>query len=291
MTTHENVSRLARVMLTSSMMVVACGVTEDLGSRHDAGTGADADASASDAPSGDASPGDAASGDAIVDVDGGSWSPKMLPGLSLWLDDTVGIVMDPAKPGRVKRWLDQSGKGNNADGEGGDGVTMSPSLDPSAINAKDAVVCDLQTILRIPSNPSLQFGTGDFGIIMVMKLDSLNGGTLSLYHKTAIELRALTTAEVQFQAFSELIAIAKVPTDKFQIFVARGKALELRAGAKQQAGGTSTADLSGDNTPVTLCQGNISTKPAIAEVIVVKGNVSDADLATTTSYLKTKFGL
>lgn len=279
------------------MLLGACsGSTKDVGPRPDPGPSGDAGSDgATDPESGAPSDGGTDAAPDVLDGgdggDAGAWTPKKLAGLSVWLDDTVGIVKDPAKAGRIKRWLDQSGNGNDANGEGGDGITMSPALDPSAIAGKDAVVCDLQTILRIPSTPSVQFGTSDFAILMVAKLGALGGSGITLYHKTDIQLLVLSTAELRMQASSELLSIPLVPTDKFLIFSARGKALDLRAGSASTTGATSTADLSGGNVAVTLCQGTISTTPSIAEVIVVKGTVNDADLALTTGYLKKKFGL
>lgn len=249
----------------------------------DGGTLTDA---ASDAPPPDGGPGDAGG-------DAGTWTPKRLNGLSLWLDDGVGIVKDPAAAGRVKRWLDQSGLANHADAAGGDGVTSTPKLSPSALGAGlDAVECDAQTYLSIPSTPSLRFGTGDFGIVMVAKAVALG----TLYSKVSPEglslnLTAESTLQLQAVGVGGGIALlAGAPTSTFALFVARGSALRLRFNSTTVTGATSTADLSGANAPVILCQSSITQKIAIAEVIAVKGTLTDAELLKTVTYLNTKFG-
>jgi hypothetical protein len=276
--------------------VAACTASEDLGSNPDGGIGSDGGDSGgpSTTDGGDASnPAEDGGADASDAGDAGSWKPTQLAGLSLWLDDTAGVVMDPLKAGRVKRWLDQSGQNNNAESAGGDGVTSTPALDPAAVGGKDAIACDLQTYLTIPSVSSLAFGTGDFGIVIVAKVTALS----SLFTKLTPEGLSLT---VTSESTLRLDAVGTgggfallpgVPTDKFTYFVARGKELRVQAGANSASGATSTADISGDNAPVTLCQSSITKKVSLAEVIAVKGTLSDADLAKTLSYVKAKFGL
>ena len=221
--------------------------------------------------------------------DGGAWTPAQLSGLSLWLDDTVGVVIDPVHAGRIKRWLDQSGKGNNAEGTGGDGVTMSPTLDPAALGGKDVIACDLQTILTVPSVDSLKFGTGDFGIVMVAKV----AASSTLYAKDSLFLQVTAGRDLRLDTNTSgaYAVLADTPVDKFEYFVARGAAIRVQSDGKTATGATVTTEATNGNGPLTLCQSSISTTVSLAEVIVVKGTLSDADLTKTLGYLTTKFGL
>ena len=298
---------LLAAALGAAMVVFACGGTDSgaIGS-----PGGDSDASGADGTAGgggDAANDAATSGDAANDapgeaaVDAGPFHPGKLPGLSLWLDDTVGVVMNPLAAGRVKRWLDQSGLGNNAEAAGGDGVISTPALDPAAVNGKDAILCDSQTYFTIPSVSSLQFGTGDWGIVMVAKVSVQAGaaGSAPLYQKVAPNGVALTvTGEGSLRLDAQgptgtgggSALLAGAPSSAFQLFAARGRALEVSTLLGTATGPTTTADVSGDNAPVTFCRAG--TDPSsVAEVIVVKGKLSDVNLAKTKQYLKKKFGL
>ncbi len=250
---------------------------------EDAASGA-LDGGGSDAGGSDAGGSDAGTSDA------GAWTPKQLPGLSLWLDNSVGVVVDPATPGRVARWLDQSGLDNTAEAGGGDGVIKMPALAPG-VAGKNAVVCDRQTYLSVANAPSLQFGTGDFGIVVVGKAAPL----ASLFSKaSALTLDVTAEATMRLRttgAGGGLVLLAGTPTDAFTITVARGAALGLRVGAASSIGPVSTADVSAGTAPVMLCRGGLASYISLAEVIVVKGPLGDADLIKTTAYLKAKFGL
>ena len=276
--------------------VVACGGngatvpppgTDPIDGAPGTGSGPE-DAAASGALDGggasDAGGSDAGSSDA------GAWTPKQLPGLSLWLDDTVGVVVDPATPGRVARWLDQSGLDNTAEAGGGDGVTKMPALAPG-VAGQNAIVCDRQTYLSVANAPSLQFGTGDFGIVVVGKAAPL----ASLFSKaSALTLDVTAEATMRLRttgAGGGLVVLAGTPTNTFSITVARGAALGLRVGAASSIGPVSTADVSAGTAPVVLCRGGLASYISLAEVIVVKGPLGDADLIKTTAYLKAKFGL
>ncbi len=102
----------------------------------DAGTSTDSGSDVSSTTDGPSSDG---SGDANPDSQG-SWTPASLPGLSLWLNDDVGLVQDSQKPGYIKHWLDQSGNANDANG-GCNGTCPEPGYDQAAIHGHDAIIC------------------------------------------------------------------------------------------------------------------------------------------------------
>src|SRR5204862_5624443 len=67
------------------------------------------------------------------------------------------------------------------------------------------------------------------------------------------------------------------PLDSFQIYVARGSQLEVQAGGKKATGPKTTIDVN-DEAPVYVCRGSGAAFTSIAELIVVKGVLSDADI-------------
>ena len=85
-------------------LIAACTSSEDLGSRPDGGTASaddGRDAAGPSAESGnDGAVTDGTTGtDANASMDAAAWTPKLLPGLSLWLDDTIGVVKErPNRP-------------------------------------------------------------------------------------------------------------------------------------------------------------------------------------------------
>lgn len=272
----------------------ACTSEEDLGSRPDGGAPADgglasdgmADSSPAindGAPAADA-PMDAPPGD-------GGWTPKDLPGLELWLDDKVGIVPNPANAGSVRRWLDQSGKGHNATAEIGGGDE--PSLDPAALNGLDVIRCVNQTAMTVDDAPGFHFGTGDFGIVVVAQYTASAASNALLYQKTDVVLDLSGSQQLRLSISGTgggFVALANIAPSTFHILSARGSQLQLRGGGNVANGPKSTADLQ-SNAFLRICGSNNVSSLGMAEMLVVKGTLSDADLAKTEAYLKAKFGL
>ncbi len=75
----------------------------------------------------------------------------------------------------------------------------------------------------------------------------------------------------------------------FALYIARGKKMEVRAGGKTGTGPTTTIDVN-DTNPAFICRGTTDNPAAIAELMVVKGTLSDADIAQATKYVKNKYG-
>ncbi len=230
----------------------------------------------------------------------GPWSPAMLPGLVVWLDDTKGVVQSTTVSGAVARWLDQSGTGNDAtpvNTQGAAGFNF--TIDPAVVNGHDAIVCPGNgTYLQISDGSTVEFGTGDFGIVAVAKFAAPeyvwekvdpNGGGPGL---------ALGFQSGNYQLSSEPganVVLAAAHLDAFHIVAGRGAQFYLAADGLTATGPASTSDLSYPNGHVALCfQSGASPTGAtneLAELIVVKGTLSDADLARTVAYLGVKFKL
>ena len=260
--------------------VVDTGSVVDIGS--DSGVGVDSMSPPTDSGTATDSP----------PSDGGPWSPADLPGLVVWLDDTRGVVADPAVPGGVARWLDQSGHGNDAN------PSSTPSgftIDPAVINGHDALKCPGGgSGLDIADGPDLRFGTGDFGIVMVARFESdanfiekinpIGGGAgWSLNVNTGVY--RLDTPDGS-------AVVAATSTTKFHIIAGRGAALRIQADTSTGSGPTNTANLDFVYGTTRICfGGTIAMLYEVAEVIVVKGSLSDSDLSNATTYLKTKFKL
>jgi hypothetical protein len=148
-------------------------VSNDAGAVMDA-TGADVEVATNDA------------GDAGVDA---GWSPGSLPGLALWLDahkgvglSDAGVASDAGDAGEPLVWLDQSGHGNNATGVG------STAVHATALDGQPAVHFNGTTdYLLVPDSPTLQWGTGDFVLAIVVQHSTpADGGTTpygTLYSK------------------------------------------------------------------------------------------------------------
>ena len=89
---------------------------------------------------------------------------------------SLGVIPDPAITGGVKRWLDQSGNGNDATALCLNLCPQAPKIDPAGVNAKDAMAMDLGTGFTIDDAATLQWGTGDWGIVMVARPSNNLGG-------------------------------------------------------------------------------------------------------------------
>jgi hypothetical protein len=222
---------------------------------------------------------------------GSEWTPAQLPGLVLWLDDTYGMVLDPQHPGTLIHWLDRSGRHNDATLSGVyyavNGTTAFAyagyGLDPGILNGLNAVSCPNEgyeygtPTFTVPSTGDFDFGTGDFGVVMVTQ----NVGTP--WSSTGLVLNGGgNTLVVEGQS----VTVSSPPPARFNYVVARGAALSLDVNGATATGPTNTQGIPASN--VSLCPGSGGD---IAEVIAVKGSLSDTDVANVTTYVKSKFGL
>jgi len=215
--------------------------------------------------------------------DGGTFSVKALPGLVLWLDTSAGVVQDPVKPGTVKRWLDQSGNGNDAVVQCVNACSV--SIDPQALNGHDVLVNDNWGYFTIADSPTTRWGTSDWAILMVIKP---SGGTNAAIWDRVIRITE-TDNDFRLSVLPDSLTVTWPTLTKFNILAARGTQLELRAGGSTATGPKSTTDVSGGPGVDTglLHVGYFN----VAEVIAIKGTLTDADLAKTTAYLKNKYKL
>jgi hypothetical protein len=202
-------------------------------------------------------------------------------------------VADPQHAGAIARWLDQSPNGNDATPTNGDIVLIHPAV----INGHDAIECPANgNYLAVKDSASLDWGTGDFGLIAVArfggpayaweKIDPNGGGPGVAFGETNGGYTVYTPGA------SAVLAAGNV--NSFHILAGRGARLRLEADGLTATGPTSTQDISfpGSANAVCLLTGaSSSTSTELAELILVKGALSDADLASAVAYLKNKFKL
>jgi hypothetical protein len=277
-----------------------CGMTVSSGMSTSSGSGgAAASSTTSTGPTSAASSTSSASSSSSgTGGAGGNWTPKALPGLALWLDSDQGIVQQPNKPGYLLRWLDSSGNGNKAELYQ---ATQNPlmALDPAVLNGHTAIRC-VYNGLNIGHGPSLEWGSGDFAIGIVAKGDFNQGATMRWWWKDAQQGAALG---VEFDAAKNYVFTAgakKIPlapqndpsVTEFHIMIARGNTMGFRlddvSGAGSAAG---NVDNTGADVGVCLAGTPGANEFELAEVVAVKGALSDADASKLHSYWKTKFGL
>lgn len=226
-------------------------------------------------------------------TDGGPWTPKSFGGLALWLDTSVGVVADLQQTGYVKRWLDQSGNGNNAEKVDNNGTGL--AVDPQAINGHDVIVCGYQTHFEVADSASVQFGTGGFLVAAVLKY---GGNTASTIYPVIQKNQTLqlwmpiqNEQALKFGAGSKTLS-ASFTTPKWTTVIAQST-MSLEFDGVTSTGPAATEDVSAPGWPVFLCgtQGTTTPKVEFAEIIMVKGTAKPADVVALKAYFKTKYGL
>ncbi len=225
-----------------------------------------------------------------------AWTPAQLPGLALWFDDTYGVVMDPTHPGSVLHWLDKSGNGNIATTNG----SYSPNgadppwdgfpIDPEVLNGLDAVECVGGGSISVASAPNLDWGTGDFAIVMVMR--TAQSSMFELWTGNGVSVYANWTGGATVPGTFVLetpiapVTVAPPSTSKFQVLIARGQSLDLSVAGVEATGGFNTTALAPGN--ILFCNG---ASAEYAEIIAVQGNLSGANVANLSAYFHAKFDL
>lgn len=262
-----------------------CGAS-DGGNPNDASTDGAVDSSSTD-------------GDANA-----AFTPKSLSGLVLWLDDTVGVVPDLQNAGLVHKWLDQSGNSNDATGgcaTGGSCQNGMPAIDSAAIHGHDAFICggsNSGSAFRVEDSPSLHFGTGDWAVAEVYKPAIVSVvNNLGLWLKTGdpfMDLLQTGPSTLQLDDAGSQLFGSLPGTGKFEYIIARGPFMTLVTSNGSATGPTASGDISTSGVPVYICNdgaADSNSEAEIAEVVAVKGTLSDTDQANLVSYFKAKFGL
>ncbi len=263
---------------------------------------------------------DAKSGaDSEAGGEAGAWTPKSgLPGLALWLDSTVGVTFDGSA--KLTSWLDQSGNGNN-------GTVSAPCVGPrlaaSSLNGRDTLAFSetggIGACVSVADVVSLQFGTGDFAMFMVARYtnipDLLGAGdsTATFFAKvqvaspaTGAHLFGNTSSDAKLQLWlsnqsgnQALGATGALNNNVFHRFGATRRGLDLEVWVDGASDGKVTlggaADLSQVGRPLDIGGVPESSRSSllgnIAEVVVIKGNATNAKLADLDAYFKAKHGL
>jgi hypothetical protein len=241
------------------------------------------------------------------------WSPRLLPGLVLWLDGSYGLT--PASGGPI--WSDQSGQHNDAIV-----ATGAPVVRPDAIGGRPALHFNgAPDYMVVPDSSSLQFSTGDFLIALVAAHTTPTIGAWGyglLYGKQELTpkyagpaLVANTTARTgQLQAQVLLDAPSLVMTtgtynDGQPFYLAMHRVvdnvgvtatLDLRVNGAEAGSITGPGvalDVSAAGQPLFL-GGTPNAQCMVgdlAEVVAIKGAVPDVEINALEAYFRAKYGL
>jgi hypothetical protein len=249
------------------------------------------------------------SGSSTVDAaDANVWDPSMLAGLALWLDAEKGVT----GAANVSAWADQSGNGNNFSQATG---ANQPSLAANAVHGHSALQFTASGdsfLAEQPLSATLTFGTGDYEIMEVLEYDNVpandqNIGYACVWVSSPSQGIFANNPGVPNAA----LYVQMAGTSVSSVATTFNDAAYHRLGARR-TGAVLEARTDGvvATTPITGTQdvtagsigafigGRIPTEGAnqaldghIAEVVAVKGTVSDADAALLETYFKTKYGL
>ncbi|HEY6460055.1 MAG TPA: hypothetical protein VIY73_07885, partial [Polyangiaceae bacterium] len=171
-----------------------------------------------------------------------------------------------------------------------------PNLDPAAVHGLDALTCGSNggngTTFTIADAPTVQFGTGDWGLAFVYKPASQSTISVALWNKGGAINLSQQGPTYQVTDGTSKITGSFTGTN-FQYVVARGTALSLQTPTGSSTGPTATSDVSASGVGVSVCDNDSinSGQAEVAEVIAVKGTVADADVTNLLAYFQAKFGL
>jgi hypothetical protein len=281
------------------------GAKIDSGKDSGADSGMDA---ASDAP-------DDSAMDAASDVMVGDGGILGLQGLVLWLDAAKGVTKN--NNNQVSKWADQSGNSNDA-AQGSS--TLQPVYNASVINGLPALhftTSNTGSQLTITDSQTLQWGTGDWLVEVVARFDNTpstqSTGWASFYVKPGMNAGVVLTGNAidptnMMNPISAGVTGAIGPNDyvpakasyndntaRSYAFRRVGQSLEIRVNGAQvtSKNQSSNIDVSASGINVAIGQymnGGIMDGD-IAEMVGVKGSISNSDLAIVEAYLKSKYNL
>jgi hypothetical protein len=230
----------------------------------------------------------------------------------LWLDGAGEVATDAG--GRVSRWKDRSPAGNDAIQPSGGNQ---PRLAPRSLNALATITFGQSTFLRVTDHPTLQWGTGDFVVLLVagganpapqvgalfkkqMPTQPYTGPGLFLNPLRPMPSTRMA-AQLRPAADYALSSADGLNNGQFRVMAIRrngGIYLELRLDGAQAGVKLVPADLDVSVPGNDIYMGSHGDAPelynlegGIAEVIAVRGTVLDADLTRLESYLKSKYAL
>jgi hypothetical protein len=241
-------------------------------------------------------------------------TPAALDGLVVWLDAAAGVTTEAV--GGVSRWQDQSPSHNDAV----QGVSASqPVVTPNAANGRPIITFGAarNVFLRIPDHPTLQWGSGDFTVLLVARglnaPPDVNYG--ALFHKQAQTFPFVgpslwldfpfptpaTALGVQL-SYGIVYVVSKqvgINDGRLRLLGMRrsGRKLEARIdGVLSGVTGNADIDVSVPGNDVFIGSHGIDPSiqqldGGIAEVVAVRGPLADVDLARLEAFLKTKYGL
>jgi len=235
--------------------------------------------------------------------------------LVVWLDAARGVTGSP-----VTRWADQSGAGNDA---AQTAAGSQPALTAAGINGMPALTFNGQaTFLRIADSATTRWGTGAFTVMVVARgapntntnamlyqkseADSPFNG-LNLYLNSARASGSTTPAGIQVNANAYTLTADDFGDDQPHLFGGRlitagttNGLLDIRVDGVRQGAVNFPDPVNIDAPGRDTIIGHNGYNPApglqafagdIAEIVAVKGTVSDAELASLEAYLMDKYGL
>ncbi len=243
--------------------------------------------------------GGSAEGGASVDVatdgpaDSGSWTPKNLSALVLWLNDQgLETVPNDAGGQDVVAWADASGKVNNAVYTSlGGGVPGFGAPKIGTPRAGHAVATMTLATLDVASSSSFQF-PGDFAFAIVARCTASKGEQHFMTQQTYWTLDASDGGQMQvttsYNGGADETTQKGLCDSNFHRFAIRqrqGMPLDFVVdGVITQAKGSLTIPANSTET-LGYFDGDL------AEVVALSGTVSDADLAAIDQYFTGKFAL
>jgi hypothetical protein len=212
----------------------------------------------------------------------------------LWLDGDKGVTLNTDGT-TAKTWDDQSGNFNNGRGECSG--PYGPAVLSSALHGHNAMKLGSSGSncgFVINDAASLQFGTGPFAVIAVVQQNSSTSlAAENLYVKQGPTAGAglFVTADSNVNATTPSAAAhAFMPSTGYHVVVIRGPALEARVDGSSSKGSTSSDDVSYPGSYVLIGY-NDGRELDLAEMVAVKGSLSDDQVVGIENYMKAKYGL
>jgi hypothetical protein len=226
-----------------------------------------------------------------------AWSPRELVGLVLWL--VAKDATPHAAGGRIGRWNDRSGRGNDA---------LAAAIGPArtaTVGGQPALHFDGTGWLEIADAASLQWGTHDFAIEAVVRYTQTASGS-ALFVKAdpapptagpELLLGGAVTAEIESGgAFLVQTRGATYGDGVARAYGMRRSGERLLVdvnGASDITASVSPVDVSANGRPVRIGGdgGGRVLEGDLAELVAVDGSLADADLACLGRYFRDKYGL